>query len=137
MIKLLVEEHGVDPEARDSSGRTALHHAAAMDRDNLGYLLETLKVDANATSHAGDTPLHDLATTIIFQPIVYCDTHVDKYEDDGLLESAKDHYKLLRKMGADPSRRNAAGKTPWECLDAGHRNYRYLDELLRPASEGG
>lgn len=47
--------------ARDAHGRTALHLAAAFERDAVVKLLLELGAAANATDHRGRTPLHHAA----------------------------------------------------------------------------
>ena len=126
MIKRLVEDHGVDPKARDLSGRTALHHAVTMGNSAIvDYLLQTLHTDPNATSHDGNTPLHDLATADICQVVQWSDVGF-MCDDQDLRDHAKGLWDSLREAGADPSRRNAAGKTPRECLGVYQLNYAYL-----------
>ena len=56
-VKALLTE-GVDVQARDENGRTALHMAAYRGHSEVADLLVAQGADVNATSDKGETPLH-------------------------------------------------------------------------------
>lgn len=50
---------GASAEVADANKRNALHHACRKDHDDVvRFLLETAKMDINATSESKGTPLH-------------------------------------------------------------------------------
>jgi ankyrin repeat protein/Zn-dependent protease with chaperone function len=92
-IKSLLSQ-GVDVNARDNLGRTALHCACAKfdtPSDEIARLLITRGADVNARDNDGNTPLHVAA---------------------GEWDISKDLLDLLLAKGADINARNDDGQTP-------------------------
>jgi ankyrin repeat protein len=54
-VRYLVEEIGVDVNARDHEGNTALHHAAARGDNEMILYLVSKGADVNAVNRAGET----------------------------------------------------------------------------------
>ena len=101
VIALLVEA-GARLEARAILGRTPLHEAA--DSEGTGaVVLALLAVGANteARDEYGNTPLHKAANCCF------------SFSSDDV-RHAGDAIEALLDGGADPTARNAAGKTPWD-----------------------
>ncbi|KAK4234182.1 hypothetical protein C8A03DRAFT_18872, partial [Achaetomium macrosporum] len=104
----------VDPAAKDSSGRTALHRAVSNgDLPLADMLLNTWRLDPNEANDDGNTPLHDLAAERVY--FSFSHLHASWIFGAGfpaVRDKVKPVCHLLREAGADPERRNAAGKTP-------------------------
>jgi ankyrin repeat protein len=54
-VRYLVEEIGVDVDARDHEGNTALHHAAARGDNEMILYLVSKGADVKAVNRAGET----------------------------------------------------------------------------------
>ncbi|KAK3172952.1 hypothetical protein OEA41_006278 [Lepraria neglecta] len=89
MVELLLE-YGADPNAKDDSGWTSLHHAAQGGHDRIVQLLLEYWADPNAKNNSGSTPLHIAAV------------------GENILV-----VKLLCDSGADLEARDNIGSTPW------------------------
>ncbi|GAQ85364.1 hypothetical protein KFL_002310200 [Klebsormidium nitens] len=90
-------DSGVDASAADSSGRTALHMAAANGHENVVQLLLEKGANVNAANQEGNTPLHWAALNHHLQVV-----------------------KRLLEAGANPGALNKVDRTPVdEALDKG------------------
>ena len=59
VVKLLLQQPGIDVNVRDSDGRTALHYTAYNTRGSVAaILLQHPSVDVKATDNKGQTALH-------------------------------------------------------------------------------
>lgn len=58
VARLLLEEAGADPDARDDLGMAPLHHAAKEGHEVIARLLLEAGADRDAQSESGRTPLH-------------------------------------------------------------------------------
>ncbi len=87
-VKALMDTPGINPEARDNDGFTALHWAAWSGMPQSTFLLTQHGLDVNAVEKHGYTPLMLAA-----------------------LRGNAAAVKLLLVLGADPALKNADGKT--------------------------
>ena len=87
-VKALMDTPGINPEARDNDGFTALHWAAWSGMPQSTFLLTQRGLDVNAVEKHGYTPLMLAA-----------------------LRGNAAAVKLLLVLGADPALKNADGKT--------------------------
>lgn len=137
-IKTALLYEGAEINARDASGKTALH--IALDDRNLG-LLETLmpfSPDLDLKSPDGNVPLHSTVTTGWEQGtrLLLCyDLDINATDADGntalhLACSAgyRDVAKLLLESGANVHIRDSNGRTPLQLAVSSHT--RRLPELL-------
>lgn len=77
MVELLLE-YGADPDAKDDSGWTSLHHAAQGEHDGIVQLLLEYWANPNAKDNRRSTPLHIAAGgKNILVVKVLCDSKAD------------------------------------------------------------
>uniref|UniRef100_A0A8C4X0D2 Ankyrin repeat domain 54 n=1 Tax=Eptatretus burgeri TaxID=7764 RepID=A0A8C4X0D2_EPTBU len=103
-VRLLLDEHGAEPGAADSKGRTALHFAACAGDEPTVRLLVERGADANPRDSLGNTPLHLAACS--HRPAVVT---------------------TLLRAGARPDAADGAGRTPLQL--ARGKLYRYPPSL--------
>ena len=96
VVALLLQQPGIDTNAADLQGWTALHYAAANGQEEvLALLLDHPGIEAGATNIFGNTVLH---------------IAVFSNAGPGLLR------RLLACPSIDPNVKNRAGNTPIMCL---------------------
>ena len=114
MQRLLAE--GVDPNARDVRGRTAVHYAAAAGTQALRLLLDT-GGECCLQDGDGNTPLHHAVSA----------PSVAKYD-------ALARVRLLLKHDTDPNRPNNGGNTPLH-FSAKHQGPAIVGALLKAGAD--
>ena len=100
-IASLLLARGVEVDANDTKGRTALGLAAYMCGNAIATALLDAGADPNATDAEGNTPLHTAA--------------LSPFDCERVTDT------LLRR-GANPSRENRKGQTPGRIAAAAHHN---------------
>ena len=125
IVEMLLDCHGVDPNANNAGGETALITACSRDYFKCAQILATFQgCDLNKQDNAGNTALHvavqhdnsELVTILLRNNL--CNPIISGLEDDTPLhlsvkiKNAKCVKALLASASCDPNIANSEGDTP-------------------------
>lgn len=122
-LKLILQETN-DPDERDPAGRTALMYAALAGKSDFVKLLITFRASVNAEDKSGNTALHFASQDYRPETVeVLCASGANINAEDkfgntplwkGIFNSRRrgDVIRILLQHGAEPDRKNKAGKSP-------------------------
>ena len=122
VVKLLIEKHNRDPEAKDKNQETPLHHACRSISTTapsvVKYLLESRRCDVNCKNKDGMTPIQvtPISRTDIIKELIQIDPNIVHVESNTLLHKAckmeaMETVKCLLESSCDTNCKNKFGET--------------------------
>lgn len=142
-LTAMLLRRGADPNTTDYWGRTALHCVASTCWIDVLEALLTASADVDSRTPDGSTPLHEAtrntdAETRAIRILCQHGANLNARDNRGLTplhvameKSMANAAQALLDLGADPTIRDAAGRTPVELVHEAVREYPGIPEVVR------